>query len=49
MQKRRKNDNRINVIIDPDFKQNIRIKATFEKRTITEVVIDLLEKWLKSK
>lgn len=44
---RKINDDRINIIVHPDFKQKIRIKATKEKMTITEVVTGLLEGWVK--
>lgn len=40
------NDKRINVIIPDDLKLSVKLKATAEGKTLTQVVLDLLKKWL---
>ena len=43
------NGTRITIIIDADLKQEIKVKALTQRKTITQVATALLEKWLKEK
>lgn len=38
---------RINVIIDRDLRREVKVKAAKEGKTITEIVVDFLNKWVK--
>lgn len=40
-------EKRINIIVDSDFKKQVKIKAANEGKTITEIVVNYLKKWLK--
>lgn len=43
-----KEDNvRINVKIDEDLRRQVKVKAAKEGVSITDVVIDYLEKWVR--
>lgn len=42
-------EQRINVIIEPALKKRIQIKALKEGKTLTDVVLYLLKKWLEAK
>lgn len=45
----KKNVERIALLVQPWFKQRIKEKACSQKKTITQIVTTLLEKWLKEK
>lgn len=47
MERRNLNDDRINIIVEPEFKHKVRLKAMAQKKTLTEVVISLLKEWVK--
>ncbi len=38
---------RINVEVDPDLKRKAQLKAFKEKKTLTEVIIQLIKDWVK--
>lgn len=42
-----KKDSRMNILVTKEFRQEVKIKATNEGKTITQVVTELLKKWLK--
>lgn len=40
-------ENRVNVIIDPKLKVEVKVKAAKQGKTITKVVVDFLKEWVK--
>lgn len=40
------NDIRLNVVIDPELKRMLKVKAAEEGKTLTDVVLELLRKWM---
>lgn len=38
---------RLNIVIGKDLRIKVKMKAAKEEKTLREVVVDLLEKWLK--
>ena len=37
---------RINVAVEPDLHHKVKVKAVKQKRTITQIVVGLLNKWV---
>lgn len=40
---------RLNVVVDEDLYQQIKVRSVLEKRTITDITIELWKSYLKSK
>jgi len=38
---------RINIEIDEQIKKDVQVKALMQGKTLTDVVVNLLKKWLK--
>lgn len=38
---------RINVIVDKELRKEVRLKAMSQGKTVTQVIVKLLEKWVK--
>ena len=38
---------RLSVELDEDLKKEVKVKAMIQGKTITEVVVNLLRRWLK--
>jgi hypothetical protein len=44
---KKENEARITIITNREFRHKVKSKALKEDRTITQVITDLLTKWLK--
>ena len=38
---------RINVEVDEELHHSVKVKATSQKKTITEIVVNLLKSWVR--
>ena len=37
---------RINVAVEPELHKKVKVKAAKQKKTITQIVVDFLNKWV---